>query len=71
MSAARTLKSGTVWVNRWGRTADMMTSPFGGFGQSGFGKESGRLGVEGFTRQKSVWIEMSDRPALAHRQGLD
>ena len=71
LRAARALKSGTVWVNRWGRTAEMMTSPFGGFGQSGFGKESGRLGIEGFTRQKSVWLELSDRPDLAHRAGLD
>jgi aldehyde dehydrogenase (NAD+) len=71
LKAARAIKAGTVWVNRWGRTAEMMTSPFGGFGQSGFGKEAGRLGIEGFTRQKAVWLELADVPDLAHRAGLD
>lgn len=69
LRAAKALRAGTVWVNRWGRTAEMMTSPFGGYGRSGFGKESGRAGVEGFTRQKAVWIDHGDAAELAHRTG--
>jgi aldehyde dehydrogenase (NAD+) len=65
LAAARGLRAGTVWVNRWGRTPEMMTSPFGGYGQSGFGKESGRLGVDAFLRSKSVWIDFADSPELA------
>ena len=57
MRMARHVKAGTVWINRWGRTPEMMTSPFGGYGQSGFGKESGRAGLEGFLRSKSVWTD--------------
>lgn len=69
LRAAKALRAGTVWINRWGRTADMMTSPFGGYGRSGFGKESGRAGVEGFTRQKAVWIDHAEEAELAHRTG--
>lgn len=69
LRAAKSLRAGTVWINRWGRTADMMTSPFGGYGQSGFGKESGRAGVEGFTRQKSIWYEIGEQAALSHGGG--
>lgn len=65
LSAARTLKAGTVWINRWGRTPEMMTSPFGGYGQSGFGKESGRQGIEGFMRAKAVWIDFSETAELS------
>jgi aldehyde dehydrogenase (NAD+) len=69
LQAARSLKAGTVWVNRWGRTPEMMTSPFGGYGQSGFGKESGRAGFEGFLRSKSVWIDFAAQAELAQGGG--
>ncbi|MBH0114472.1 aldehyde dehydrogenase [Novosphingobium sp. YJ-S2-02] len=66
LAASRRLDAGTVWVNRWGRTAEMMTAPFGGFGRSGFGKEAGRQGIEGFSRQKAIWIDFAKTPDLAH-----
>lgn len=65
LEAARGLKAGTVWVNRWGRTPEMMTSPFGGYGQSGFGKESGRAGIDNFLRSKSVWIDFAAAAELS------
>jgi aldehyde dehydrogenase (NAD+) len=65
LQAARALKAGTVWINRWGRTPEMMTSPFGGYGQSGFGKESGRLGIDNFLRSKSVWIDFADQVEMS------
>lgn len=65
LEAARGLKAGTVWVNRWGRTSEMMTSPFGGYGQSGFGKESGRAGIDNFLRSKSVWIDFAQAAELS------
>lgn len=67
--AARSIKAGTVWINRWGRTPEMMTSPFGGYGQSGFGKESGRPGIEGFLRSKAIWIDASETAELAQGGG--
>ena len=69
LRAAKAIGAGTVWINRWGRTAEMMTSPFGGYGRSSFGKESGRPGIENFTRQKAVWIDLADGAELAHSAG--
>lgn len=71
LRAARALKAGNVWVNRWGRTADMMTSPFGGYGGSGFGKEAGRQGIENFTRQKAVWMDIGTETVLGHQVAPD
>lgn len=71
LRASREIGAGSVWVNRWGRTADMMTSPFGGYGGSGFGKEAGRQGIENFTRQKSVWIDIGTETVLGHQVAPD
>ncbi len=71
LRVARALRAGTVWVNRWGRTAEMMTSPFGGYGGSGFGKEAGRQGIENFTRQKAVWIDIGAETVLGHQVAPD
>jgi aldehyde dehydrogenase (NAD+) len=65
LHASRQLKAGTIWVNRWGRTPEMTSSPFGGYGQSGFGKESGKPGIENFLRSKSVWVDFSGRAELS------
>ncbi|MEO8465753.1 MAG: aldehyde dehydrogenase family protein [Gammaproteobacteria bacterium] len=46
------LKAGTVWVNTHGPVDANM--PFGGFKQSGLGREHGRVGVEMYTEVKSV-----------------
>ncbi len=48
------LETGTVWVNTY-RTMSYLT-PFGGFKQSGIGKESGQEGIREYLRTKSVWI---------------
>ncbi|GBQ31112.1 NAD-dependent aldehyde dehydrogenase [Gluconacetobacter sacchari DSM 12717] len=53
MRAVRALKAGTVWVNRYGRSADFVI-PTGGFGGSGIGKDLGRQAVEANLRHKSV-----------------
>lgn len=70
MQAAQRLRAGMVWINRWGRTNDMMTAPYGGFGQSGFGKESGRMGLETFLRSKTVWLDIGNQPKFSPRPTL-
>ena len=59
MRAARVLQTGTVWVNTWGRKPDM-TSPFGGYKQSGFGKDAGKAGFIKFLRSKAIWIDLPE-----------
>ena len=51
---ASQLKAGTVWVNTY-NTFDA-ASPFGGYKQSGFGRELGRHALDLYTQTKSVWI---------------
>jgi aldehyde dehydrogenase (NAD+) len=53
---ARRLKAGTVWINTYGPMDAAL--PFGGFKQSGFGRELGAHAVEHYTELKSVWMAL-------------
>ena len=53
MAAAREIDSGTVWINGFGRGADLV-SPFGGFKQSGMGKDFGAMGFKKYLRAKVI-----------------
>ncbi len=55
LRALRRLDVGTVWINRYGRTADFVI-PTGGFRQSGIGKDLGRQSFESCLRYKSALI---------------
>jgi aldehyde dehydrogenase (NAD+) len=48
------LKAGTIWVNNYRATS--FTSPFGGFKDSGIGRESGIDAVREYLETKCVWI---------------
>ena len=54
---SRALHAGTVWVNTY-RTASY-TAPFGGFKQSGYGKDNGREALDGYLQTKTVWVELT------------
>ncbi|OIQ68607.1 NAD/NADP-dependent betaine aldehyde dehydrogenase [mine drainage metagenome] len=60
LRAVRSLDAGTVWVNRYGRSADFVI-PTGGYHQSGIGKDLGRQAVEANLRFKSVLIDFSEQ----------
>jgi acyl-CoA reductase-like NAD-dependent aldehyde dehydrogenase len=51
---ARALRAGTVWVNAYGVVPH--TAPFGGFKQSGYGREGGRFALESVTQVKNVYV---------------
>ncbi len=53
---ARRIKAGTVWVNTHNLIDPNL--PFGGFKQSGFGREMGRDAIEMYTEPKSVLIQL-------------
>jgi acyl-CoA reductase-like NAD-dependent aldehyde dehydrogenase len=53
---ARGVRAGTVWVNTAG-PLDPSTS-FGGYKQSGFGRELGKHSMEAYTEVKSVWMNV-------------
>jgi len=53
---ARAVRAGTVWVNTYNLYDPAL--PFGGFKQSGFGRDLGYEAIEGYLETKSVWIDL-------------
>jgi acyl-CoA reductase-like NAD-dependent aldehyde dehydrogenase len=53
---ARRIRAGTVWINMWNGFDS--ASPFGGYGQSGWGREMGIHALELYTQTKSVWVKL-------------
>jgi acyl-CoA reductase-like NAD-dependent aldehyde dehydrogenase len=53
---ARAIRAGTVWVNCY--NVFDPTSPFGGYKQSGYGRELGRTSIDLYTQVKSVWMRV-------------
>ena len=56
---ARAIRAGVVWVNTFD-SADI-TVPFGGFKQSGFGRDKGMAALDGYTQLKTTWFDLSER----------
>src|SRR3546814_253545 len=57
--AAKALRAGVVWVNCF--DAGDMTTPFGGYKQSGFGRDKSLHAMEKYTELKTIWIDLRDR----------
>jgi acyl-CoA reductase-like NAD-dependent aldehyde dehydrogenase len=53
---SRRLKAGTVWINTYGLMDASL--PFGGYKQSGFGRELGMHAIEHYTELKTVWMNL-------------
>ncbi len=51
---AASLKAGSVWVNTYNQFDP--AAPFGGFKQSGYGRDNGHEGIEKYLQTKAVWI---------------
>jgi (Z)-2-((N-methylformamido)methylene)-5-hydroxybutyrolactone dehydrogenase len=54
VSVSARLRAGTVWVNTYRAVSYM--SPFGGYKNSGFGRENGQHSIDEYLQTKSVWI---------------
>lgn len=57
---ARNLDVGTVWINTYKKFS--VTTPFGGFKESGVGREKGRLSILSYMQQKSIYIGLNESP---------
>ncbi|KQW70159.1 aldehyde dehydrogenase family protein [Methylibium sp. Root1272] len=53
---AQALEAGMVWINSYKRVSP--GSPFGGFGQSGYGRDMGFEAMREYTQVKSVWVNV-------------
>jgi len=59
MKASRALRAGTVWVNTWLEGHPELS--FGGYKQSGLGRELGSKAVEEYTEEKTVLFSLGKR----------
>jgi acyl-CoA reductase-like NAD-dependent aldehyde dehydrogenase len=57
---ARAVQAGNVWINTYKQFS--ISTPFGGWRDSGLGREKGRLGILQYMEQKSVYWGMNDMP---------
>jgi aldehyde dehydrogenase (NAD+) len=57
LRAAKALKAGTVWINAYNLYDPGL--PFGGYKQSGFGRERGHYALEEYTQVKSIWVDLT------------
>jgi acyl-CoA reductase-like NAD-dependent aldehyde dehydrogenase len=58
INTAKALRAGIVWIND---TQPAPTeAPWGGYKQSGVGRELGREGVEDYLEAKHIWINLAD-----------
>lgn len=55
----RRLRAGTVWVNNYRKAS--YTTPFGGYKESGLGRENGPDCLAEYSETKSVWVDTAGR----------
>jgi acyl-CoA reductase-like NAD-dependent aldehyde dehydrogenase len=60
LRVTKAIRSGIVWVNTY-RVASPIAG-FGGFKNSGYGRESGLQAIYDYTRSKTVWLNNSSEP---------
>ncbi|MCD0500467.1 aldehyde dehydrogenase [Achromobacter sp. MY14] len=56
----RQVQAGTVWINTYKQFS--ISTPFGGWRDSGLGREKGRLGIQQYMEQKSIYWGMNAQP---------
>jgi len=54
---AKKLRAGTVWINNWHQVDPSL--PFGGYKQSGVGREIGDRALDGYTEIKHVHLDLT------------
>ncbi|HEY9284917.1 MAG TPA: aldehyde dehydrogenase family protein [Pyrinomonadaceae bacterium] len=59
-SFAKKVRAGVIWINTYNMFNAAM--PFGGYKQSGYGREMGRHALDLYTQVKSVWVDLSGKP---------
>lgn len=64
---AASVKAGTFWINSY-KTIHV-SSPFGGYKQSGYGRSSGLDALREYSEVKSVWVETANQPTFSFKYG--
>lgn len=63
------VRAGSIWVNNYRIIGH--TLPFGGYGQSGIGREMGAAALDAYSEVKSVWIDMGNKVEFKTGPGED
>ena len=53
---AKRLRAGTVWINTYDMSS--ITTPFGGFKESGTGRDRSMHSLDGYTQLKTTWLQL-------------
>jgi acyl-CoA reductase-like NAD-dependent aldehyde dehydrogenase len=61
LRVAEAIRAGTIWVNTY--RAISYVSPFGGYKDSGLGRENGQEMIKEYLQTKSVWINVGAKSA--------
>ena len=56
----RAVQAGTVWINTY--KVFSISTPFGGWKDSGLGREKGRMGIQQYMEQKSLYWGLNEQP---------
>lgn len=56
--AASELRAGNVWINCW--DGSDISTPFGGYKQSGIGRDRSLHALDKYTEMKTIWLELSE-----------
>lgn len=59
---ARAIQAGTIWINTYKQLS--IAAPFGGFRESGLGREKGREGIRAYMQQKSLYWGVDAAPLM-------
>ncbi|MFW6361946.1 MAG: aldehyde dehydrogenase family protein [Spirochaetota bacterium] len=57
---AKAIEAGTVWINEYNLVPS--GSPFGGYKQSGYGREVHKMALENYSRTKSIYVNIDESP---------
>jgi len=58
LTVAKAIKAGSIWVNTYRAVSYM--APFGGYKQSGLGRENGQETIQEFLQTKTVWLSYAE-----------
>jgi acyl-CoA reductase-like NAD-dependent aldehyde dehydrogenase len=61
LKVAAALEAGTVWINDY--NAVPAHSPFGGYKDSGFGRECHKMALEAYSQLKNIYVNTAETPA--------
>lgn len=57
---SKAIEAGTVWINEYNLVPS--GSPFGGYKQSGYGREVHKMALENYSRTKSIYVNIDESP---------